>query len=531
METASRENWGSRIGFVLAVAGSAIGLGNIWKFPYITGLNGGGAFVLLYLICILFCGVPLMICELAIGRKAKANPEKALELLSEGRNKMCKYIAVLVAIGAVFQAYISSPGLGMVLLLLAIWLYRKGIAMVGTLSVITALLILSYYSVIGGWLIEYTLMAFSGNMDFKTVDQAGQAFGNFISNTPRVVLWNYIFMAISALMLLGGIKGGIERWSKILMPALFILLLVIVVRSVTLPGAEKGVEFLLKPDFSKLSASGALEALGHSFYTLSLGMAIGITYGSYLSSKENLFSSTFGVVVVDTIAAVLAGLAIFPAVFAMGFGPEAGPSLIFKVLPVTFNSIPGGLGWLWGGFFFAMLIIAALTSAASLLECGVTYMVDRWNMNRKLAILILYIALTTLGYLSCVSIADWSKLELLYTGLVSCFGAHLIPGNWFDLLDKLTSNWIIPLIGFAEVVFVGWFWRIHNAAQEIRIGAEATCDKNIFVRLTGLHKDPVYQNSVSGFSLMSLWAFMTRYCAPIVIFALFLKAVGINIGF
>jgi NSS family neurotransmitter:Na+ symporter len=528
---AARENWGSRLGFVLAVAGSAIGLGNIWKFPYVTGVNGGGAFVLLYLVCILFCGVPLMICELSIGRKAKANPAKALEILSGGRNKMCKYIAVLVAIGAVIQAYASSPGLGMVLLLLAIWLYRKGIAAVGALSIITALLILSYYSVIGGWIIEYAVKAFSGNMDFTTVDQAGKAFGDFIGNSSRVILWNYLFMALAALMLLGGIKGGIERWSKILMPVLFVLLMVIVVRSLTLPGAEKGVDFLLKPDFSKLSAAGALEALGHSFYTLSLGMAIGITYGSYLSNKENLFSATLNVVIVDTLAAVLAGLAIFPAVFAMGFAPSAGPSLIFNVLPVTFNTLPGGLGWLWGGLFFAMLTIAALTSAASLLECGVTYMVDTWKMNRKLAIAILYILLTSLGYLSCVSIADWSNLELLHTGLVSCFGSHLIPGNWFDLLDKLTSNWIIPLIGLAEVLFVGWFWGIRNAAQEIRIGSEACCDKSVFVWLAGLSNDPAYQNSVSGSSPMNLWAIMTRYCAPVVIFALFLKAIGVNIGF
>ena len=531
METAKRENWGSRIGFVLAVAGSAIGLGNIWKFPYITGLNGGGAFVLLYLICILFCGVPLMVCELAIGRKAKANPEKAFEILSGGRNTFCKVVAVFMMIGAVIEAYTKSPGLGMVLLLLSIWLYRKGMAMIGAFSVITALLILSYYSVIGGWIIEYTVMAFSGNMDFKTVDQAGQAFGNFIGNPSRVLLWNYIFMGFSALMLLGGIKGGIERWSKILMPALFILLLVIVVRSLTLPGAEKGVAFLLQPDFSKLTASGALEALGHSFYTLSLGMAIGITYGSYLSEKENLFGATFNVVLVDTMAALLAGLAIFPAVFAMGFAPEAGPSLIFKVLPVTFNTLPGGLGWLWGGLFFAMLTIAALTSAASLLECGVTYMVDRWKINRKWSILILYITLTSLGSLSCVSIGDWSNIELLHKGLISCFGEALIPGNWFDLLDKLTSNWLIPLIGLGEVIFVGWIWGTYEASKEIRIGSQDSCDRNIFIRLTGLYRDPLYAKSVSGLSYMTVWAFMTRYCAPVVIFALFLKAIGVNIGF
>lgn len=531
METTKRENWGSRIGFVLAVAGSAIGLGNIWKFPYITGLNGGGAFVVLYLICILFCGVPLMLCELAIGRRAKANPEKAFEILAAGRNNFCKGVSVLMMIGAVIVAYTTSPGLGMILLLLAIWLFRKGMAMIGAFSIFTALLILSYYSVIGGWIIEYTVMAFSGNMDFTSVDQAGQVFGNFIGNAPRVVLWNYIFMAISSLMLVGGIKGGIERWSKILMPALFILLLVIVVRSLTLPGAEKGVAFLLRPDFSKLSAAGALEALGHSFYTLSLGMAIGITYGSYLSEKENLFSATFNVVLVDTMAALLAGLAIFPAVFAMGFAPEAGPSLIFKVLPVTFNTLPGGLGWLWGGIFFAMLTIAALTSAASLLECGVTYLVDRWEMNRKAAILVLYIILTSLGYFSCVSISDWSKIEFLHNGLINCIGEAFIPGNWFDLLDKLTSNWLIPLIGLAEVIFVGWIWGTYEASHEIRIGAQGGCDRNIFIRLTGLYRDPLYENSVSGLSYMTLWAFMTRYCAPVVILLLFLKAIGVNIGF
>lgn len=532
MANQHRENWGSRLGFILAVAGSAIGLGNVWKFPYITGMNGGGAFVLIYLICIFFCGLPLMLCEFAIGRHTRKNPVAAFQALELRRSGMSRFLGFLIAAIAVIQLCLGNYGLCVTLLVLAGVVFRFGFAAVGAIALLTALLILSYYSVIGGWIIEYTWKAFSGHLGYTDVESAGNAFNAFILTPSRVVGWHFLFLALSAAMLWGGIRKGIERWSKILMPLLFFLLLAVIVRSVTLPGAHEGIAFFLTPDFSKLSAAGALEALGHSFYTLSLGMAISITYGSYLSKNENTFASAFWVIIVDTMAAMLAGLAIFPAVFAMGFAPGAGPSLIFKVLPATFNSMPGGLGWLWAGLFFLMLTIAAISSAASLLECGVTFLIDQCKMKRARAIVLLYVVIGTLGILSAVSIADWKSIEPLHQVLGFAFGAENLPGNWFDALDRLTSNWMIPLIGLLTALFVGWVWTTRKAGRELRQGAREMCDNNLVTYLSGFNGEPLYRVSRNhGLTVMTLWGLLVRYWAPVIILVVFLKAIGVNIGF
>ena len=340
-----------------------------------------------------------------------------------------------------------------------------GFAAVGLFSLITAMLILSYYSVVGGWIVEYTVKAFTGGLHFNSVEAAGNAFGSFIHSPGRVVLWHLVFFGASALMVWGGIRNGIERWSKILMPALFLLLVALVFRSLTLPGAENGVAFFLTPDFSKLSTAGALEALGHSFYTLSLGMGITITYGSYLSRDRNIFSASLWVIVLDTGVAILAGLAIFPAVFAMGFDPAAGPSLIFNVLPATFNNFPGGMGWLWAGLFFLMLTIAALTSAAALLESGVTFLIDQFHMSRKVAVLLCFVAIGGLGCLACVSVGDWNSIPGVHQALSAIFLPENIAlcGSWFDLLDKVTSNWMLPIAGMLTAIFVGWIWTARKA--------------------------------------------------------------------
>ena len=327
METRKRESWGSSIGFILAIAGSAVGLGNVWKFPYITGLNGGGAFVLVYLFCILLVGMPVMLCEIVIGRRTRKNPYGAFKALQLRRSRFADTIGGFLLAAALLLSCSGSFGFAVIAAIAAVMMLTLGFAAVGLFSLITAMLILSYYSVVGGWIVEYTVKAFTGELHFNSVEAAGNAFGSFIHSPGRVVLWHLVFFGASALMVWGGIRNGIERWSKILMPALFLLLVALVFRSLTLPGAENGVAFFLTPDFSKLSTAGALEALGHSFYTLSLGMGITITYGSYLSRDRNIFSASLWVIVLDTGVAILAGLTILLPFL----GPVASFVLTFGV--------------------------------------------------------------------------------------------------------------------------------------------------------------------------------------------------------
>lgn len=532
MNKSSRENWGSRLGFVLAIAGSAIGLGNVWKFPYITGINGGGAFVLVYLLCVMLCGLPIMLCELAIGRHTGKNPVDAFKALQLRRSRLADVIAVLLLVSAILLGWTGHPGFGVTAGLIALAVFRWQFAAVGAFSIIAALLILSYYSVIGGWIIEYTRLAFSGQLNVNDVEGASQIFSGFISSPRRVIICHLIFLGLAGAMIWAGIRNGIERWSKILMPMLFVLLLAVILRSVTLPGAPDGIEFFLSPDFSKLTASSWLEALGHSFYTLSLGMAISITYGSYLKKEENIFTSALMVIGVDTMAALLAGLAIFPAVFAMGFEPGAGPSLIFKVLPATFNRMPGGIGWFWAGLFFLMLTIAALTSAASLFECGVTLLLDKFKMRRALAVVLIYVLVGGFGLLSCVSIVDWSNIEWLRQLVVSTFNPSVMPGDWFTLLDRVTSNWMIPLAGLLTALFTGWVWSVKRAARELRQGARNICDNNLITFLSGLNGDKLYLTSRNhGLTVMSAWGILIRYLTPLIVLLVFLKAIGVNVGF
>ena len=500
METQKRESWGSSIGFILAIAGSAVGLGNVWKFPYITGLNGGGAFVLVYLFCILLC-------EIVIGRRTRKNPYGAFKALQLRRSRFADIIGGFLLAAALLLSCSGSFGFAVIAAIAAVMMLTMGFAAVGLFSLITAMLILSYYSVVGGWIVEYTVKAFTGGLHFNSVEAAGNAFGSFIHSPGRVVLWHLVFFGASALMVWGGIRNGIERWSKILMPALFLLLVALVFRSLTLPGAENGVAFFLTPDFSKLSTAGALEALGHSFYTLSLGMGITITYGSYLSRDRNIFSASLWVIVLDTGVAILAGLAIFPAVFAMGFDPAAGPSLIFNVLPATFNNFPGGMGWLWAGLFFLMLTIAALTS---------------------------FVASGGLGWRACGSVGDWNSIPGVHQALSAIFLPENIAlcGSWFDLLDKVTSNWMLPIAGMLTAIFVGWIWTARKAGRELRRGAGPEVDENLITSLSGFRGEPLYRTSRNhGLTVMTLWGLLVRFLAPVVIMFVFLQAIGVNLGF
>ncbi len=523
-QSPSREQWSGKLGFILAVAGSAVGLGNIWKFPYITGINGGGAFVLVYLGCILLCGFPILVCELVLGRAARQNPIRAFSMLENHRSlRMTRVLAPLLAIAGIAFIISGRYGLGVMLLLIAFFIFRYGFAAIGGFSVLAALLILSYYAVIGGWIMDYIFPAFAGKLAFHNLASADQAFSSLLASPLRVYCWTILFLALCAVMIVSGVKKGIERYAKILMPVLLLLLLLVIVRSVTLPGAAAGVEFYLRPDFSKLSGRNFLEALGHSFYTLSIGMAINITYGSYLSKKINIFTSVAWVIVADTLMALLAGLAIFPAVFAMGFQPDAGPGLIFRVLPATFSGIPGGGIWL--GIFFVMLTIAALTSAAALMECGVSPLIDQFHMRRTTATTIIFTAVGALSLLSVISTGDWSQAEWLRRCVCACFGDSL-RGSWFDLLDYITSNWMIPVVAFFTSVFVGWCWRIGRAGRELHRGRTESFRRSL-AKWFNREELAELDQERPGITPIRLWGIIVKFVTPVVVVLIFLKAVGI----
>ena len=308
------------------------------------------------------------------------------------------------------------------------------------------------------------------------------------------------------------------------MPALFILLVVLIVRNLMLDGAGKGVKFFLYPDFSKLSREGFLEALGHSFYTLSLAMGIIITYGSYLSKKQNLFKASFQVALFDTIASIMAGLAIFPAVFAMGFNEAQGPSLLFEILPAAFSKIPGG--FIWCGFFFLMLTIAAITSGMSLLEIAVAFLKDQFNISRIKALIGSAIVITLLGAGSAWSVVNWNKLAWMKKGLDYIFGEKYVSGSFFDMLDTICSNWSLPLSGFFVAVFAGWIWCTRHAAKELSQGAGNIVNVNLWTLLAGIRR-----NDFSGMTMLSLWAVLIRFIVPVVIWIIFLHAVGLSLPF
>lgn len=395
----AREHWGSRMGFILAAAGSAVGLGNVWKFPYLVGQNGGAAFVITYLVLVLTIGATGILAEMAIGRAAQKNPVGAFAALKGG-----------------------------------LW------PMTGYLGVICGFLILSFYSVIGGWTIAYTIKMLDGTLTAPGLDLTA-AFKGFVGDSTEPLLYHAAFMALTVAVVLKGISGGIERWNKILMPALLILLVALIFRALTLDGAMAGVEFYLKPDFSKIDGSVILAALSQAFFSLSIGMGIMITYGSYLDRSQNMPRATVMVVGLDTAVAILAGLIIMPAVFAFNVEPGAGPGLTFITLPGIFQQIPGGT--IFGAAFFLLLLFAALTSSVSLLEVPVAYLMDELNISRRTAVLVLGGLAFLIGIPSSLSLGAWSD--------VTVFGL-----GFMDLLDAITSKLMIPVGGLLMCIFAGW---------------------------------------------------------------------------
>lgn len=419
--------WSSRMAFVLAATGSAVGLGNIWKFPYITGENGGGAFVLVYLLCIAAVGLPIMMAEVLIGRRGGASP--------------------INSVRAIVEKDSHNPA----------WRLAAG------LGVLTAFLILSFYSVIGGWAVSYVGTAATGQLTGQSADAIGEIFTSLLGSPWTLLMWHTLFMGLVMLVVARGLRKGLERAVTILMPALFILLLLVVGYSMTTGYFGQGVAFLFSPDFSKLTTEGVLVALGHAFFTLSLGMAVMIAYGSYLSKDVSIAKTSILVSFMDTGVALLAGLAIFPIVFANGLEPGAGPGLIFQTLPLAFGAMP--LGSLFGTLFFILLTFAAWTSGISLLEPLVEWLEEQKGLNRVGSTIGAGGLCWLLGVASILSLNLWSDITPL--GMFAMFEGKTI----FDLLDFVTASIFLPLGGLLVAIFVGWIMSRQALQDELAMGS------------------------------------------------------------
>ena len=451
MQKNDRASFGSRIGAILAAAGSAVGLGNIWRFPYETGNHGGAAFILIYLGCVLVLGLPIMIAEFTVGRRAKASTGKAFGVLAPGTQ----------------------------------WKW------IGMLGVLAGLLILGYYSVVAGWTLEYIIISLSNGFAGKGPEDFVASFQDFSQDPFRPVLWLLVFLFLTHFVIVKGVKDGIEKSSKIMMPVLFILIVVLAGCSMSLPNAEKGLEFLLKPDFSKVNADVFLGAMGQAFFSLSLGMGCLSTYASYFGPDTNMGKTALSVGAIDTMVAILAGLIIFPAAFSVGIQPDAGPSLIFITLPNVFQQAFGGIPFLATVFslmFYVLLALAALTSTISLHEVVTAYLHERFDWSRsRSAIWVTGFCVIT-GVLSSLSLGVW---EDKFFGL-----------SFFDLLDFVTAKLMLPLSGFLVCLFVGWYLKRSVSYEELTN--------------YGLQKAPYYP----------VYMFIIRYVAPIAIALIFINELG-----
>jgi len=446
--TTGRDSFSGKFGVIAAAAGSAIGLGNIWRFPYLAGENGGGAFLLVYILFIFAIGIPVMTSEFIIGRSSRKNPYGAFKSLAPGK-----------------PWYI-----------------------IGVMGVAAAYMILAFYTSVAGWTLEYIYQAVTGNIMGKSDAQLSEMFNIFTQSSFRPVLWFIIFMIFTGWIVISGIKNGIEKYTKVLMPFLFILLLVLCIRSLTLKGSAEGIRFLFHPDISKITPKIILEALGQAFFSLSIGMGTLITYGSYIRDNENLMSSALSVGIADTLIAIIAGVAIFPAVFALGGSPSSGTGLVFIVLPGIFQKIP--MGNIFAFIFFLLLAIAALTSTISLLEVIVANMVEELGITRRKATLSGTMAVSVLGLLTVLSTG---KLD----------GIRIMNKNLFELLEFLTSNIMLPLGGLFIVIFIGWYYNRNKTYRELT------------------------NNGHLGIRYIPLYMFLVRFIAPVAIAFVFLYSLGI----
>ncbi|WP_102407586.1 sodium-dependent transporter [Parabacteroides bouchesdurhonensis] len=448
MTTNTRATFGSKIGVILATVGCAVGLGNIWRFPYMVGSNGGAAFLLIYVICILLLGLPVMITEFFIGRRSRRNAAGAFKVMAPGTK----------------------------------WSF------IGYNGVLAAFLILGFYSVVAGWTLEYIMQAFSGSLSGKTAADFAVEFETFSSGIIRPIGWTIAFIALTHLIIISGVKSGIERASKVMMPVLFFILVALCIRSVTLPDATEGLKFLFHPDFEKITSSVVLSAMGQAFFSLSIGMGCLITYASYFGKETNLQTTALQVTLLDTLVAILAGIMIFPAVFSFHIAPTAGPELVFITLPNVFEQLP--LGWLWSFIFFVLLALAALTSTISLHEVATAYVHEEYHMSRKKAAWFVSIGVLVLAVISSLSFGILKEYTI--------FGL-----TFFDALDYLTAKIMLPLGGMFICIYVG-----------------TRVDRKIL-------KEELTNKSTIPFHFFNTYAFFMKYISPIAIGIIFLNELGI----
>ena len=456
MNNGSRENFGSKIGAVLAAAGSAVGLGNIWRFPIETGQNGGAAFIIVYIGCVLLLGIPIMMSEFIIGRHTHTNTAGAYRKLAPGTS----------------------------------WKW------VGRLGVLSGFVILSYYSVVAGWTAEYTALAITNYFDGKGANDVPAIFAKFVSNPWLSVSLMLAFMIVTHVIVIRGVKSGIEKFAKVMMPALFVILIILAICSVMLPGASQGLEFLLKPDFSKITGSAVLSAMGQAFFSLSLGLGCLCTYASYFGNDTNIGKTALNVSIIDTFVAVMSGFIIFPAVFNAGYtlsSEDIGPSLLFITMPNVFQQAFGSmpvLSYVVSVLFYFLLVVAALTSTISMHEVVTAYVSEEFTMTRRKAATIVTIACSTVGVFCALSFGPLDGFKL--------FGMTL-----FDLFDYVSSNIFLPVGGMFIALFVGWY-----------------LDKKMV-------RDEVTNNGTLRAPYLRLIVFILRYVAPIAIGFILINQLGL----
>lgn len=441
-------HWSSRMAFILAVTGSAVGLGNIWKFPYVAGQNGGGAFVLVYLACVIMIGMPVMMSEILIGRRGRRNPVRTMQILGEHEGGSSRW------------------------------------GWVGGMGVITGILILSYYSVVAGWTLAYVFKSATGAFVGASPESVGAEFGSFVGDWRLIGLFHTIFMGLAVFVVARGVERGLEQAVRFMVPALLILMLVLLLYSINSGYFGQGVAFMFTPDFSKLTWDSVLAAMGQAFFTLSIGMGAVMAYGAYLPEETSIGGSSAAVAIADTSIATLAGLVIFPLVFANNLDPADGPGLVFITLPLAFGQMPGGV--FFSTLFFLLLSFAAWTSAISLMEPAVAWLVERFNRTRSEAALMIGLSIWALGLGTVLSFNVLSEFKFL-------------RGTIFDNLDHLTINIMLPLGGVFITVFAGWVMCRNSTSDELGN--------------TG--------------NMYKLWRILARFVAPIGIIFVFLKAVGL----
>lgn len=447
-KTSGHGEWSSRFAFILAATGSAVGLGNIWKFPYITGQNGGGAFVLVYLLCVAGIGLPIMMAEIMMGRRGHQDPISTMQLLAHQSRR--------------------DPR----------WQYLGG------LGVLAGFLIMSYYSVIAGWSLSYIVKTLFGYFINTDAIRVKHLFEQMMANPLQQIIWHSVFMAATLLVVVRGVRAGLERSVRFLMPALFIILMLLIAYAMTSGSYQQGLDFLFHADFSKIDSHAVLTAMGHAFFTLSLGMGSIMVYGSYLPRHISIPQTTLIIAGADTLVALLAGLAIFPLVFANNLEVASGPGLIFQTLPLAFGQMTGG--WLFGILFFILLFFAALTSSISLIEPAIAWLTQNRQLSREQACIRAGLSCWLLGIAVVFSFNIGSE----YT---------LMGKNLFELLDYLTANLMLPLGGMGIAIFAGWKMHTRDAERELGLSAP----------------------------LFLIWQFLCRYLAPGAVFLVFLHVVGI----